>query len=90
MTRLPFARLEDRPDGYVRWRSFENGRERYVYVHQLLAIAEGADPSRVFSSGAFEVHHRNGITYDNRPSNLELLKNEDHGRITATDGGSVE
>lgn len=92
------ARLEQRGDGYRRWRSWEptEGRERYVYVHQLLAIAEGADPSRVFSGGEWAVHHRNGLKWDNRPANLELREGDrhiaEHGaetarRRAATDGG---
>lgn len=43
--------------GYLYFRDRSGGDDETVYVHQLLAIAGGADPSMVFSSGAFEVHH---------------------------------
>jgi len=54
-------------------------REHYaVGLHQLLAIAKGADPHKVFSDGAYHCHHKNGLRWDNRPSNVELKKAEQH------------
>jgi hypothetical protein len=75
------VRFEFRPDGYVRIRTWEacEGRERYVYEHQLVAIADGADPYKVFSDGRFHVHHRNRIRCDNRRENLELVDGDEHG-----------
>lgn len=40
-----------------------------VAVHQLTAIAGGADPYKVFSDDHV-VHHLTNIPYDNRPDNL--------------------
>lgn len=76
------ARLEAREDGYVRWRAWDpvERRERYVYVHQLLAVAEGADPEDVFSNGLYHVHHANEVRWLNTPENVELVHNRDHAR----------
>lgn len=76
------ARLEARQDGYVRWRAWDpqERRERYVYVHQLLAVAEGADPEDVFSNGLFHVHHENEVRWLNTPENVELVHHTDHAR----------
>lgn len=52
-----------------------------VRHHRLLAVAEhGFDAVR-----EREVHHRNGVYWDNRPSNLELVDPSEHGRIHAPD-----
>lgn len=52
---------------------------RAVPVHSLIVIAHGADPNDVFSSN-YNVDHQNRHPADNRPSNLELLSVEEHGR----------
>lgn len=49
-----------------------------VYAHQLVAIADGADPHKLFG-GSYVVHHKNEIPWDNRPSNLEVFESQaDH------------
>lgn len=48
-----------------------------VRHHRLLAVAEhGFDAVRTR-----EVHHRNGVHWDNRPENLALVDPSEHGRI---------
>jgi hypothetical protein len=69
------ARLIHRRDGYMRWSAPGGGGvEDRAYVHQLVAIADGADPDKVFSNGEYNVHHRNCVKWDNRPDNLELVE----------------
>lgn len=55
----------------------------YVAVHSLLAIAEGADPYKVFSDD-WDIHHPNGVPWDNRPGNIELVDHGDHSRRHGT------
>lgn len=69
-----------RPEGYVSIRAKCNGEIDRVYAHQLVAIANGADPYKVFSDGEWHCHHKNGIRYDNRPENIEFKTGEDHLR----------
>jgi len=72
--------FETRPDGYERWRCRDpDGTHRAVYVHQLAAVADGADPKEVFSNGTFQVHHQDGIGWNNDPANLEVIDAYSHG-----------
>lgn len=52
-----------------------------VYVHRLLAVAEhGFD--------AIEgkvIHHKSGVTWDNRPSNVEPIDHADHTSLHKQD-----
>lgn len=52
-------------------RNSDGGVDR-CKIHQLVAIADGANPHKVFSNGRYHIHHKNGVKWDNRPCNLEL------------------
>lgn len=61
--------------GYKRWNHTYKTKEKCgVFVHQLLAIAEYGFDAVVENS----VHHVNGIPWDNRPDNLELVDHDTH------------
>ncbi|WP_158855078.1 hypothetical protein [Halorhabdus sp. CUG00001] len=49
--------IHDNGNGYQRARCRACGTDDLVYVHQLCAIAGGADPHDVFSD-LYDVHHR--------------------------------
>lgn len=66
-------------DGYERFFVHNGGKRRVVYVHQLTAIANGADPSDIFDG--YDVHHRNEVPWDNRAENLEVLTHGNHRKI---------
>lgn len=70
-----FTTLES---GYERVASKRNGELDQAKVHQLVAIANGADPYKVFSNGEYQCHHINGVPWDNRPINVEVLEAGEH------------
>lgn len=61
--------------GYERWDEGNDGSD--FYVHRLLAIATFG-PNSVKGQ---QVHHKNGIPWDNRPENLEVVSNSDHQQM---------
>jgi transcriptional regulator with XRE-family HTH domain len=86
--RKPGLTLEMDNYGYIRWhgtRSESGEREDYGFtVHRLLAIAEyGADAVTPDT----DVHHKNGIPWDNRVDNIELKNHAQHAHHHATQGG---
>lgn len=73
------------PGGWVSYKCRRYGTDKHdrVKEHQLVAIAEGADPYKIFSNGEYQVHHKNGLRWDNRPRNLEVLTGEEHDKLHA-------
>lgn len=61
--------------GYEEWYSNEGGKRHHIRVHRLLAVAEYGFDTTVENV----VHHRNGLKWDNRPSNIELQSPTQHG-----------
>lgn len=66
-------------DGYLTAKCSQCGD--YVGIHQLVAIADGADPYEVFSGGDSVTHHINEHKGDNRPSNLLVTDPGTHENI---------
>jgi transcriptional regulator with XRE-family HTH domain len=62
------------PKGYIEAHCQANGNSDRFYLHRLLAVAEyGFNAVK-----GMDVHHKNGIGWDNRPENIELISPSDH------------
>lgn len=70
--------------GYPYWSVRDPDKTKTVTVHQLLAIADGADPHRVFADGT-EVHHDVPHKLANLPGFLSVLSTPEHRRTHAAD-----
>lgn len=69
--------------GYVRWRDYHHSYssgQAVCYVHQLVAIAAGAEPEKVFSDGEYVTHHIAEDPALNYEENLMLVDTETHTR----------
>jgi len=76
--RLP--RLEVNHNGYELVRAWVDGTYHRCRIHRLLAVAEhGFD-----HVADCDVHHKNGIPWDNRPDNISVLPHEEHVRLHST------
>lgn len=60
-------------EGYVRADSFGD----HVRIHQLIAIAKGHDPHKVFSSD-YHSHHIKPIPWLNTPENITVMSEGEH------------
>jgi hypothetical protein len=62
--------------GYVICASNYRGSTASVGIHRLVMVAEHGFDAVTDK----QVHHQNGIRFDNRPENLELLSRSEHAR----------
>jgi hypothetical protein len=83
--------------GYERWRSWEyrpsterDGKEDvYVPHHRLLAIVECYSATTplwaIFADlDGSDVHHENGLKWDNRAENIEVVEHGEHAALHAS------
>jgi len=71
-------------DRYNYYRGGQNSD--YLPIHRLVAVAEYG----VEAVAGNVVHHKNGVRFDNRPDNLEVLSNADHSRIESNNTSITE
>lgn len=77
--RTPGMNLRVNGNDYLEWwhQEYENSevvRRETCRVHRLVAVAEyGFD-----AVAGSVVHHKNGVKWDNRPGNLELMDHGEH------------
>ncbi|MCW2926183.1 MAG: hypothetical protein JWM86_151 [Thermoleophilia bacterium] len=73
------GRVLDRTKGYVfAWMpAHPKAKYGYVYEHRLIAEEMVGRPLRSDE----HVHHKNGVRWDNRPENLEVMDARDHARL---------
>lgn len=79
--RASFVRTED---GHEVWTVRDPDKKRTVGVHQLQAVADGADPWEVFAEDT-HVHHRSGVPWLNLPGFVEVLTRGEHVRTHVAD-----
>jgi len=61
--------------GYPYWDGSSNDKTVVCYVHRLLAVSEyGFDAL----DNSVEIHHKNGVKWDNRSENIELIEKSEH------------
>jgi len=66
-----------RKDGYEEIRTQFNDDQYHVLVHRLVAVAQFGYEK----VSDMHVHHESGIQWDNRPDNLSLVTNSEHGKL---------
>jgi len=75
------ATLTTNSEGYLMWTTADS----HCLVSRLVAVSEFGFESVVGN----EVHHKNGVVWDNRPENLEVKSSrehrQEHGKLNKSD-----
>lgn len=62
--------------GYEHIRTHVDGNLKDISVHRLVAVAEYG--VSILKEDDLVVHHKNGVKWDNRPQNLEIMEESEH------------
>lgn len=74
---VSFYTISASQGAYEYWKDAYDGQQKRIQHHRLLAVAEyGFDALK-----GKDVHHKNGISWDNRPENIELLARDEHAKL---------
>lgn len=68
------ASFRNRYDGYEVWMHSVDGVQYSVRVHRLVAVAKCG----IEAVKNMDVHHKNGVRWDNRPENLDIMTRSEH------------
>lgn len=81
---VPFGTVSEtsKSSGYEMWYHTHESEMKMVRAHRLLAVAEFG----IKAVEGMEVHHKSGIKWDNRPSNIELKSKSDHTKTHHEEG----
>jgi len=76
--------------GYEHFAVTHNYETTNVRLHRLLAVAIGEIAPSEFSNGQLDIHHENGIPWDNRPGNIQALTVSEHAKEHAPERNRTE
>ena len=74
--------LREDERGYQQWITTHENESYVCYVHRLLAVSEYG--FEAVSENI--VHHKNGLKWDNRPENIEIMTQSEHIGLHRSDG----
>jgi len=89
-TRMSLPHFHTNAYGYEYIRHTVNGELAQVPVHRLVAVATGVLDADKLKDSSVVVHHRNNISWDNRPKNLEAMDSREHSSIHNSKGYKPE
>jgi len=67
--------------GYEYFSGYSDGRPFNVRHHRLIAVATGKLTPSEFVRGEKNIHHKNGVPWDNRHENIEPLAIDKHAKV---------
>lgn len=83
-----YASYRTTVNGYPAWDCSDIDDKEQTFVHQLTAIADGADPYKVYSD-EYHTHHEDGVKWNNSPDNLSVITVAEHMREHANRGDTA-
>jgi len=67
-----------------------DGEDYYIRVSNLVAYGHKIIEFDDLINNTIHIHHKNGITWLNNPSNLQRVTEREHAKIHATEGNGID